>query len=489
MKWLTIGSAFRWLRKSDRSIKYLIGKISLAALVFTGLSQAQTFSHADSGWVKIFNGTDFTGIYSRIWGATATVQHPPGAPFQIQYAGTDTACIRVNGTSPGGNIGTDKTSYSHYRVRVEQKFDQLAPDNNAGLTYHTDETVSRMNNNWPRSIEFQMQQRETGSAYSIQQCTFTTTVSGNHYVATGGKTVQACEFGCDGRNYQSNPILQEGENAKPRWLRFELVVRGADSAIHIINDTVVFKLWNIRIFNDNANKTPNGPYDHGGFGLQSEGASINYRHWEVMEFPPATPYSAHYLHRLFLDNVAPGEILKSGSVYSIKWRTLGLADIHKVILQYNTGTGWLPISDSVSNTGTYNWTVPNLTTQSLRVRVAGPAWAWADSSKGFSSISPASGIRLDNKNSVSFSIQGKGEMFANVSDFQTLEIRNVFGKMVRAFKIGGSNLKWDLSGSKWPSGASRHLFHSPARIRYDPVQPDADSVIPRGKNKLSLSRE
>ncbi len=446
LKRYMVEPSFRWFGELNQGLANLIGKISLAALLFTGLSHGQTFSHADSGWVKIFNGTDFTGIYSRVWGGNATIQHPPGAPFEIVYPGTDTACIRVNGTTPGGNVGTDKTSYSHYRVRVDQKFDQLAPDNNGGLTYHTDETVSRMLSNWPRSIEFQMQQKEPGAAYSIQQVTFTTTVSGNHYAATGGQTVQVCENGCNARNYTSNPIPAEAENGKPRWLRFELVVRGADSAIHIINDTVVFKLWNIRIFNDVANKTPNGPYDHGGFGLQSEGASMNYRHWEVMEFPPATPYTGHYLHRLFLDNVAAGETLKSGSVYPIKWRTLGLSDIAKVSLQYNTGTGWQPITtDSVSNTGTYNWTVPNLSTQTLRVRVAGPAWAWADSSKGFSSISPASGVRPEFKNPVTFSVQGKGEIFANVNAFQSLEIRNVFGQLVRTFAIGGQNLKWDLA--------------------------------------------
>ncbi len=420
----------------------------LFALVFTfgvDSTMGQAFTHADSGWVRIFNGKDFTGLYSRNY--TQAIQHPPGAPYQIIYPNTDTACIRVSAGSPQGNIGTDKSSYSHYRMRVEQKFDALNPDFNAGLTYHTDETVNRMLNNWPRSIEFQMQQREPGAAYSIQQVTFTTTVTGGAYAKTG-TIVQTCEFGCNGRSYRPNPVIPEGENGKPRWLRFELVARGSDSAIHIVNDTVVMRLWNIRIFNDAQNGTANGPYNHGALGLQSEGSMINYRRWEIMEFPAATPLSSHYLHRFFLDHADSGEVLRAQSVYAIQWRTLGISDLPKVKLEYNTGLGWQSIADSANNTGTYNWTVPNLTTQSLRFRISGPAWAWADSSRGLSSITPSSGIQGQQLRPIRFSIASKGEIFSNVSDFKGMEIVDVFGHVVRTLTIENHDLIWDLNDSK-----------------------------------------
>jgi hypothetical protein len=435
------------------------GLIGLGALLWSAGADpagAQSFSHADSGWVRIFNGTDFTGIYSRAYNAPVTHPVDPNS-YTILYPGTDTAAIYVLPTAKLGNIGTDKTTYSHYRARVEQRFDVLGPNNNAGLTYHTDETVGRMGGNslttgnWPRSIEFQMQQREPGAAYSIQQCTFDTRVNGGNYARTGGTAVTVCEFGCNGRNYGPNPTIPEAANGAPRWLRFELVARGSDTAWHYINDTLVFKLWNIRIFNDNANKTPNGPYNHGALGLQSEGSAIKYRRWEIMEFPAGTPMTANYLHRIFLDHPDSGETLAPGQPFQIKWRTIGAEDIPNVSIEYSTGTGgWQSIAASAPNNGSYTWNVPNTPAANVRVRVSGPAWAWADSSRAANSIGPVSINRSPGlSRAIAFTVDGEGTLFSDLRPYSSLEIADVFGRLIRRFPVAGDqDLRWDLSDSQ-----------------------------------------
>jgi len=413
---------------------------------------AQAFTHADSGWVKIFNGTDFTGIYSRAY--NAPVAHPVDASsYSILYPGTDTAAIYVSPNAKGGNIGSDKTSYSHYRARVDQRFDALGANNNGGLTYHTDETVIRMGGqntlatgNWPRSIEFQMQQHEPGAAYSIQQCTFNTKVSGGNYAQTGGNAVTVCENGCNARSYGPSPTIPEAFNNAPRWLRFELVARGADTAWHFINDTLVFKLWTIRIFNDNVNKTPNGPYDHGGLGLQSEGSAIKYRHWEIMEFPSGTPMNANYLHRVFVDHPDSGENLAPGQPYQIKWRTIGAADIQTVNIEYSNGTGgWQSIAASAPNNGSYSWTVPSSPTANLRVRVSGPTWAWADSSRAANSIGPVGIHSPGLSRALAFTVDGEGALFSDLGLFSQVEICDVFGRLIRRFPVEDKDLHWNLS--------------------------------------------
>lgn len=413
---------------------------------------AQGFTHADSGWAPIFNGKDWTGIYSRNWGGGQSKQHPPGAPWKILYAGTDSAVMRVTATDPGGNIGTDDTTFSHYRVRVEQKFDMLGGTLNGGLTYHTDESVSRMANNWPRSIEFQMQQKEPGAAYSIQQLTFTIRASGGRYAQSGGSIVQVCASGCNARSYVSNPVLKEaGPDGKPRWLRFELVARGSDTAYHYINDTLVFKLWNMRTYR--AGDTPDGPVDHGGFGLQSEGAMIEYRHWEAMKFPPKTPMNENYLHRLFLDSPDSGVMLKAKSAYMVKWRTIGTTgqngSIPAVKLQYAIGAGpWQSIADNVPNTGSYAWTVPDQATDQLRVKVSASDWVWADSSSGANSIGSISGALPRDIRPLDFSIAGRGVVLSSVQGFDIIRIHDAFGRRVREIPIQGNALEWDWKDSR-----------------------------------------
>jgi hypothetical protein len=440
-----------------------------ALLVFSaaGHVAAQAFTHADSGWVRLWNGKDWSDkdIYSRVYGATAAPVYPPDSTgWKILYPGTDTAAIYVASVANNkqGNIGTKKADYSHYRMRVEAKFDVLGANatggDNAGITYHTDETAIRMSNNWPRSIEFQLRQIETGSAFSIQQVTFDIKANGNNYNPNGTLTT-GCEAGCPNRNYNAVPRISNGSNGKTRWLRYDLTARGSDSAIHMVNDTIVLKLSNIRIFNDanRANKTPNGPWDHGGIGLQSEGALVKYRHWEIMEFHKDTPKGENYLHRFFLDAPAKSEAVPGGAAYAIKWRTLGT--IPTVNIEYGTGaTGaWTSVASNIANTGTYDWAVPASVTGQVRVRISGPAWAGADSSNGTgtSGIGAGHPSRRAVQNPISFSIEGKGEVLSDIGMYSRVEVLDVFGRSVRAMPVQGGNLIWnrrDAGGTKVQPG-------------------------------------
>ncbi len=428
-----------------------------ALLVFSaaGHLAAQTFTHADSGWVRLWNGKDWSenNIYSRVYGATAPLVYPPDSTgWKILYAGTDTAAIHVASVASNkqGNIGTKRADYSHYRMRVEAKFDVLGNNpsggDNGGITYHTDETAIRMSNNWPRSIEFQLRQIETGSAFSIQQVTFDIKANGNTYNPNGAVTT-GCEFGCPNRSYNSSPRISNGSNGVTRWLRYDLTARGSDSAIHMVNDTVVLKLSKIRIFNDatRANKTPDGPWDHGGIGLQSEGAMLKYRRWEMMEFHKDTPRGENYLHRFFLDAPAKGANVPGGATYTVKWRTLGT--IPTVNIEYGTGaTGaWTSAAASIANTGTYEWAVPSSVTGQVRVRISGPVWAGADSSNGTvpTNLGGGNPSRSVARNPISFSIEGKGVVLSDIGMYTRVEVRDVFGRSVRAMAVQGGNLIWD----------------------------------------------
>jgi hypothetical protein len=443
----------------------LAGAALLGCMFGPGSSQvqAQAFSKADSGWVRVFNGQNFDGFYSRMYGQAIT--DIPNAGFKIEYPGTDTATIRVSSTSMGGHIGTDR-NYSNYRVRLEYRFDRESSGDNAGLTYHGIESVPRMSNNWPRSIECQMMQSQTGWAFSIQQVTFDTRIGSGHWDAAGAAK-RGCEFGCDARQFASYPLIRGGTH----WNRMEVIVRGADSAIHRINDTTVFKLWNIRIYNDKVNGTPDGPYGSGNLSVQAEGALIRYRRWEIMEFPKETP--KHFLHRLFLDNPNQGVVMAAQSTYAVKWRTLG--DIATVNIEYNTGSGgWKSAAMGVSNTGSYDWKVPNEMTKTLKLRISGPAWAAADSSDGNNEISTLAGVAPANRNRTHFlTLEGRKTPLVATGDFSSLEIREVSGRVVRRLSVGAQGSHWDLrdsGGERVGSGLYFLRWSGPADHRSGGVQ-------------------
>jgi hypothetical protein len=345
-------------------------------------------------------------------------------------------------------------------------------NSNSGLTYHVDESAIRMQNNWPRSIEFQGKQNEIGSAFSIQQVTFSSrtngTGQGSNYSASGANLINACEVGCNGRWYRGNPLITPYASATPtvtRWLRFHLVARGADSAIHIVNDTTVFKLWNIRIFNDStrptgstssgqnspSNNTPARPWDRGGLGWQAEGATVRYRRLEVMRIPPTTPMNEHFLHRLFLDSPA-------SAVYNltepVRWRSIGTIPWVRIEQRSQTGQ-WTVIADSLPNTGSHTFpSSANCTSPGCQLdfRITGPDYVWGDSTVGRPTSLhpglPGRGASYRNLNVRSGSLD-----LAPLAPYDRAEVRDAGGRLIRVLPASSVSARWELDHAD--GGAAR----------------------------------
>ncbi len=368
--------------KQAKNVPWFPALVHLGMAIAAG---AQGFTKSDSGWAPLFNGRNFDGLYSRLYEKPVTTVIDPG--FKIVYAGTDSAEIRV--APIGGEIGTQRTSYGHYRMRIQYRF-EVAANINAGLLYAMDESYPRMGGDgttakgkWPRSIECQMLQGDGGDAFSIQQVTFDTKVTGGRW-DPNGQAIKVCEHGCDGRSFGATP--DRADYPGPKWNDMEVVVRGADSAIHIVNGMEVFKLWNIRI-TDNNGATLN-PWGSGAVGLEAEEAFVHYRRWEIMELPDTGPNA---LQRLFLAGPTKDVTLTAGSKTTVSWKTLG--DVKKVSVFYDLGAGggWVMAADNIDNTGAYAWTVPDEFSQKVRIKVSAAPWVKPDSS-GDNRIVPPAGI-------------------------------------------------------------------------------------------------
>ncbi|PHR96101.1 MAG: hypothetical protein COA78_29155 [Blastopirellula sp.] len=63
----------------------------------------------------------------------------------------------------------------------------------------------------------------------------------------------------------------------------------------------------------------------------------------------------------------PKQQLAAESTHSITWTTIG--SIETVDLEYKTGEQWISIAIGVTNSGSYEWTVPNVSSSTVKVRV------------------------------------------------------------------------------------------------------------------------
>ncbi len=265
------------------------------ALVGASTAQPTSATHADSGWVPLWNGTDFTGLYDYAVGVGLPNVNTQ-TTFTIQ-AGT----IRCNG-SPNGYLGTIR-QYSWYRVHVEYQWPVgTATNANAGLLIHLDSAQAfsptwNFSNNRPRSCEVNMR-RDTNFPWSLWSASalgpyITTTVNtipaagvAGRYQA-GGTVWTDDPWGTGNTRVITGDLQANPELALGQWNRGEARLFG-DSGVFILNGQTRTSGWNFQLRQNIANPTPRVSCFNGNIGLQSEGAQIFYRNFEIMELDSVT---------------------------------------------------------------------------------------------------------------------------------------------------------------------------------------------------------
>jgi hypothetical protein len=246
---------------------------------------------ADSGWAPLFDGRDFDGLYIRLAG---TLQDPAkqGA-FRIED-GT----LHVSASGGIGAIATE-ASYSRYQVRVEYRFGKGQGHPNAGLLYHIDTAdwrpgdafgtrnaqVPYFAGAYAKGVEYQMYRGDAGAFLGIMNVWVTAETKGdaNHTWKPGGVpyTAYPTDGLADRRIYRSVDAAPDDTD----WVRFEGRIRGADNVEHIVNGITVMKGKDLRHNRKTAITSKDDPerlpMDRGHIGLQSEGAEVWYRNWQV----------------------------------------------------------------------------------------------------------------------------------------------------------------------------------------------------------------
>lgn len=248
---------------------------------------------ADDGWTPLFNGRDLEGwemfmtVPDSAWdvpgmerGADGKYLEPIGknrdplSVFTIQDIDGAPA-IHVSGQ--GFGVITTVESFSNFQLQLQFKWGELKwgikrdKPRDSGLLYFVHGEPGFDHATWPRSVEYQIQESDTGDLFALgTQITVNARNQDKRwlYDPLGEPTlfVQKLPIG--------NRCIKLTDQEKPHgeWNTLDLICFNGDS-IHIVNGTVVMRLMNAQ----RLDGPEPAPLRSGQISLQTEGAELYYR--------------------------------------------------------------------------------------------------------------------------------------------------------------------------------------------------------------------
>jgi hypothetical protein len=264
-------------------------------LLIAGVLCTQIAFAGDDGVRPLFNGKDFSGWQTYLgkpqpmWnvpglkrGTNGVYLEPIGMNrdplkvFTVEMVDGQPA-IHVSGQGFGTLTTTETFTNYHLRLQIkwgERRWGSRAnARRDAGLLYHSHGELGAMSGNWPRSIEFQIQEQDIGDLYPVG-----TQITVN--VSPGAKTNQWV-YDPKGKPMmfeKNRRCIKLGDAEKPRgeWNTLDLYCFNGDS-IHVVNGQVMMRLKNAMRVDGEAP----APLKSGSISLQTEGAEVYYRNVEI----------------------------------------------------------------------------------------------------------------------------------------------------------------------------------------------------------------
>jgi hypothetical protein len=151
-----------------------------------------------------------------------------------------------------------------------------------------------------------------------------------------------------------------------------------------------------------------------------------------------------------------GEELTGGSVYNVTWESVG--SITQVHVQYQLdGGSWSTAAINQDNTGTYAWTVPNINSTAVLLRVVSATGGLLDEADGTFTIVAGDPSAVDayrDHDGIVFQINGLNRIKTGGYNYQRLEVLDLNGILVKELAITGNRVIWDLESSSGSRAAN-----------------------------------
>lgn len=237
-------------------------------------SPAPTPTPQPSAWQPLFTESDLTGW--KTWFASRGANSDPNGIFKLEDGVLHILDVAADAREEGYLMSLE--TYSSYHLRFEyqwgeKRFGNEDAPRGGGLLYH----AGGPDKIWPRSLEFQLQERDTGDLWLIGRTTAETTI------APGSDPVQFQEGG-DAYTTKAAPYTRlkksETTDTSAGWNRVELIV-SEDAIEHRVNGVVVNRITH-PVYDG-------GPLDSGHLVFQAQNSEIFLRNVEIMPLTSAAP--------------------------------------------------------------------------------------------------------------------------------------------------------------------------------------------------------
>ena len=271
-------------------------KLPLSCTLLT-LVAACSLHAAEAGWKALWNEKDLAGwdmflaIPDAAWDvpglkrdASGKYLEPIGLnkdPLHVfTVANVDgRPAIHVSGQSFG--TITTKESFSNFHLRLQVKWGEKKWGIKAnalrdcGLLYFCHGPLGVEHGQWPRSVEFQIQEHEMGDLYALMT---KVSVKARHEGRLWLYDPKGESVLFEQKAPISNRCVKLGDPEKPNgeWNTLDLYCFGADS-MHVVNGVVVMRLHDAQRIDGPAP----APLTSGQISLQAEGAEVFYRDVQI----------------------------------------------------------------------------------------------------------------------------------------------------------------------------------------------------------------
>ena len=261
---------FTVMGKNARSRGYVLALDSLS-LVPVGAAPSDPGTEPGGGdWISLFNGRNLEGWYTYL--PSKGRNNDPQGVFKVENGMLHILDIPDRGQRQEfGYLATDR-SYGDYHLRFQYRWGdrRFAPRDRArrdsGVVYH----LQGRDRVWPRSVEYQILEGNTGDFWLLGGPTLTTTVA--------SKGADPKRYREGGASYTTRPgsyVRVERDQQRDSltgWNTGEIIVKG-DETIHMVNGRVVNRGQNLRV--------EGKALTEGRIAFQAEGAEVYYRNIEL----------------------------------------------------------------------------------------------------------------------------------------------------------------------------------------------------------------